>query len=457
MNRLIEFSCTCLLVAALQSSANAADVETNEGSPKQKIGVVGALQPEVTAEDEAGNKRVLALGDPIYANETLRSGEKGVAQLMLNDKSALTLGNNAHIVLDRFVYDPKLGNGDAGMKVVKGSLRFIGGALTKKRQVKIKTPVSTIGIRGGIVDVQTAVNSATNAAFVYGKEMQIMDASGKVLASATVPGQGFNIPSLGAAPSALSRKQVAKLVSNSPLKRGLANAAQATPEQLNQLEKRIDINSSKPAIDKTPDEPRPTIKNPLSDEEVKTLRENPSSLLEKFPEGGPEMARYVNRAILTDPSLVDSVLSVAPQANYAQSAAMGAGIARAGRVFSQTAPSLTNQLVQQVSQSNNLYAQISFQAIGPQYQEIDLGSINPIIDTKQPLAVTIGADDIPITSAEVGTRQPNDVFSLLGSDFPTDRPTGGNGNSGLLNNGGVSAVLADEANNNDAVPVSPIR
>jgi len=65
--------------------------------------------------------------------------------------------------------------------------RFVGGALSKKKAVTFKTPVATIGIRGGIgvitVDAETG---KTDAAFLYGTEMTVTNSTGTV--QTTVPG-----------------------------------------------------------------------------------------------------------------------------------------------------------------------------------------------------------------------------------------------------------------------------
>ena len=71
--------------------------------------------------------------------------------------------------------------------------------LSKKSPVTIKTPVSTIGIRGGIAIVEIDPTSGqTKAIFVFGKEMTVTNLLGDT-ESTTVPGsiievKGGDIP-----------------------------------------------------------------------------------------------------------------------------------------------------------------------------------------------------------------------------------------------------------------------
>ncbi|MDB2415393.1 FecR domain-containing protein, partial [Rickettsiales bacterium] len=153
-----------------------------------KIGVVGAANSYVGAVSKDKKKRDLALGADIFFNDTIVTDAKGNAQLLFIDKSALTVGPNAKLVIDKFVYNPQTGNGGITLKGSKGAFRFIGGALSKKKAVKIKTPVGTIGIRGGIamVDINPSTG-ASEATFIYGQEMTFQNQAG-VTQTVTEPG-----------------------------------------------------------------------------------------------------------------------------------------------------------------------------------------------------------------------------------------------------------------------------
>ena len=54
------------------------------------------------------------------------------------------------MVLDEFVYDPDAETGSLVINATKGVFRLVGGKISKKNPVLLKTPTATIGIRGGI-------------------------------------------------------------------------------------------------------------------------------------------------------------------------------------------------------------------------------------------------------------------------------------------------------------------
>lgn len=194
------FAAALIFSTALTASAYAAT----------KVGVAGAVNPDVRVKGADGKERVLKIGDEIYLNDTITTTAKGAAQLMFLDKSALTISPNAAVKIDEFVYNPTTNDGVMSLNSAKGAFRFIGGALTKKQPVKIKTPVSTIGIRGGIVDANNG-----NAVFVYGEQMSVTDQNGNTLTTSEF-GSGLGVDANGNVQQ-LPPEVVSNMIENSPV------------------------------------------------------------------------------------------------------------------------------------------------------------------------------------------------------------------------------------------------
>jgi hypothetical protein len=116
-----------------------------------RIGSAQSVQP-----DASGGAGTLSAGSGVHENETVRTGSAGQAGLQFNDHSNLTVGHSSVVRLDKFVYDPNKGTGSTVIEATRGTLRFSTGAQNKitpflpvlLRDVKIKTPVGTLGIRG---------------------------------------------------------------------------------------------------------------------------------------------------------------------------------------------------------------------------------------------------------------------------------------------------------------------
>ncbi len=113
----------------------------------EMIGTVERVQ-NFAAAISGGGDRILALGDPIFANNRVFTGE--VARLVLSfaDQTNLTLGDKAALEIDSFVFDGS--GGEASWDLLAGAFAMTTGLIGKDDPagVVVTTPVSTIGIRG---------------------------------------------------------------------------------------------------------------------------------------------------------------------------------------------------------------------------------------------------------------------------------------------------------------------
>jgi hypothetical protein len=88
------------------------------------------------------------VGDPVYQHDIVQTGADGTIGLTLNDGTAFNVSTNARIVLDEFVYDPNGTSNSALIRLTKGTFTFIAGKVAKTGDMKVDTPVATMGIRG---------------------------------------------------------------------------------------------------------------------------------------------------------------------------------------------------------------------------------------------------------------------------------------------------------------------
>ena len=116
------------------------------------IGIAAAVVNDVrikganaSAFNKASLRQRVALADQV------RTGAQSRLQLLLLDKSKFTVGANARLTIDRFVYNPD-GSGSFSASVAKGAFRFMSGRSGRDKDSSINSPAATIGIRGTIVD-----------------------------------------------------------------------------------------------------------------------------------------------------------------------------------------------------------------------------------------------------------------------------------------------------------------
>ena len=114
------------LIVALPLVANAAD-------DPAEIGVVDKVENE--AKIVAGDNTAAAIiGTPIHMRDELRTGAKGRLKIIFRDETVLTLGEKASVVIDRYVYDPDKGVGEAVLQATRGAFRFATGRIKAMKQ-----------------------------------------------------------------------------------------------------------------------------------------------------------------------------------------------------------------------------------------------------------------------------------------------------------------------------------
>jgi len=87
-------------------------------------------------------------GDPVYLGDVVQTGIDGNVGIAFSDGTAFNLSSNARIVLNEFVYDPKGTSNSTLFTLSKGTFTFVAGNVAKTGDMKIDTPVATMGIRG---------------------------------------------------------------------------------------------------------------------------------------------------------------------------------------------------------------------------------------------------------------------------------------------------------------------
>lgn len=144
----------------------------------------------------------LAVGAPVFTNQKVSTGAASRLELTFDDGTKLTLGENAAMTLDAFVYDPAGTGGRLAADVV-GAFRFVSGRISKQAEseVAVATPFATVGIRG--TDFWGGpIDGLFGAVFLIEGAVTVSNAAGTQ--SLETPGQGTNIATEGEAPGAVT-------------------------------------------------------------------------------------------------------------------------------------------------------------------------------------------------------------------------------------------------------------
>ena len=126
----------------------------------QEIGRVATVQGGAVAVRN-GVAVTLNVGDAVLKGDVVQTqGGGSTLGLIFADGTAFNLSANARMVLNEFVYNPATALPTPRLiNLVQGSFTFIAGEVAKTGDMKVSTPVATMGIRGTAVQVD--INSAT--------------------------------------------------------------------------------------------------------------------------------------------------------------------------------------------------------------------------------------------------------------------------------------------------------
>jgi hypothetical protein len=121
----------------------------------QAVGINAAVRNKVVIVG-AGTKRArpAVVRERVNLNDEVRTAAASQLQILLLDRTTFTVGANARVAVDRFVYDPARNSRSTAISVTQGAFRFMSGRAHRgpSGPVSVRTPIATIGVRGTIFE-----------------------------------------------------------------------------------------------------------------------------------------------------------------------------------------------------------------------------------------------------------------------------------------------------------------
>lgn len=139
-----------IVAAAILSTSLATSVAV-----AQNVGITAAVRNDVKVTTDANPVLHRArVRERISIGNDIQTGRNSMTQLLLLDRTSFTVGANAQVRIDRFVYDPDRNASSVGASVAKGAFRFMSGQSLKNSDTRssVNTPVASIGIRGTVFE-----------------------------------------------------------------------------------------------------------------------------------------------------------------------------------------------------------------------------------------------------------------------------------------------------------------
>jgi hypothetical protein len=104
-----------------------------------------AVVVQASVAGQAGQTKV---GDLVYEGDVVATGADGRVGINFTDGTSFNLSSNARMALNEFVYDPNGKSNSTLFNLTKGTFTFVAGKVAKTGDMKIDTPVATMGVRG---------------------------------------------------------------------------------------------------------------------------------------------------------------------------------------------------------------------------------------------------------------------------------------------------------------------
>ena len=139
------------VVAALTTSDLGDQYAQNgPGTAGQQIGRVETMTGSASAVRN-GVSIGLNPGDPVFRGDAVQTSGSSSLGLSFVDGTVFSLSSNARMVLNEMVYQPGGQSNSAVLTLVQGSIGFLAGQVAKTGDMRVGTPVATMGIRGTLV------------------------------------------------------------------------------------------------------------------------------------------------------------------------------------------------------------------------------------------------------------------------------------------------------------------
>ena len=124
----------------------------------------------------------LNVGDAVLKGDVLQTGD-GTLGVTFNDGSTLNLTAHSRLVVNEFLYDSHGTNNSEILSLVQGSLTFISGHVAHSGDMKITTPVATLGIRGTVGGMTEAADGTVSVFIAESATGAVLtDNAGNILA-----------------------------------------------------------------------------------------------------------------------------------------------------------------------------------------------------------------------------------------------------------------------------------
>jgi large repetitive protein len=142
---------------------------------------------------------IVNTGDNVYQNDLVQTGSNSTLGLVLDDGTAFNLSANSRFMLNELNYDPSSTSNSSLVTLIQGAASFVAGQVAPTGDMKVATPVATIGIRGTAVILDVSSTDGTVSISVVDQHdntlhsVQVFNAQGVQIGTVSSNGPGLTL------------------------------------------------------------------------------------------------------------------------------------------------------------------------------------------------------------------------------------------------------------------------
>ena len=126
--------------------------EYAQAQPPTPPDPIGKVEKVIGAVDVIRNgvSVTLNVGDNVYKSDVVQTGANSSVGIGFPDGTALNLVANTRMALNEYSYDANSTSNEALFSLIEGTFSFVAGKVAHAGDMKVGTPVATLGIRGTV-------------------------------------------------------------------------------------------------------------------------------------------------------------------------------------------------------------------------------------------------------------------------------------------------------------------
>ncbi|MGE4313365.1 MAG: FecR domain-containing protein [Pseudobdellovibrionaceae bacterium] len=155
------------------------DLAMNDASP---VGHLGEVKGDADIIRTDGSRVHAQSGLQIYQGDVIETHGDGAVNVNFIDESSFAVSSNARLAIDEYVFDPSSYEGTQNFSLLQGAFVYTSGLIGREDpdDVKIDTPIGSIGIRGTIIAGHITSTGLDSTVTVVEGAIVVANATGEV-------------------------------------------------------------------------------------------------------------------------------------------------------------------------------------------------------------------------------------------------------------------------------------